>query len=244
MTFRTTWTGIALVATPLLLLSGSLVSACTDDEDPFRRGFSGDTCSETDDCAEPLRCLKNVCTEPPSSITDAGNDPDAFGPGPGPSADAGPWSACDNCLESVCGVAEKACGPECLALEACIETTCAHLSAIGSPDESNCFVHCQGQHPQGKEQHLAVVDCAVGTTCQPHCAYYPQDYDFCRTFMNNGDCYGYGAACEASLNCKNFATASSCAAVSRIAWLATTRRRESTAAPSSKPTKPALLRNA
>lgn len=200
----TPWTHAVLIATPLLVLIGSFVSACSEETNPFRPGFSGDTCARTDDCAVPLRCVENVCTEPPSSIPDAGLDPDAFGPGPGPSADAGPWSQCDLCLEGECAAAEKNCGPACRALEACIETTCAHLSEIGSPDESNCFTQCQGKNAAGKDQHLAVVNCAVDTKCQPPCAFYPQDYDLCRTFMDNGDCFGYKTACENSLNCKNF----------------------------------------
>lgn len=201
---RAHWARFALVALPILMLAGVFLSACDSDEDAFRRGFTGDGCSKTDDCAEPLRCLENVCTEPPSSIPDAGGNPDAFGPGPGPSAKDGPWSACDECLEMECAAAETGCGPDCQSVEACIETTCVHLSEIGSPDESNCFQHCQGKSSAGKDQHLAVVNCAYDTKCQPPCAFYPQDYDLCRTFMNNGDCYGYNAACEASLNCKNF----------------------------------------
>jgi len=203
-TRRAAWARVALVATPFLVFVGTFVSACSEEETGFRRGFTGDPCGRTDDCAEPLRGVDNVCTAPPSNLLDAGFNPDAYGPGPGPSASEGPWSACDMCLEGKCSAAEKNCGPECLAIEACIETTCVHLSAIGSPDEGNCFTQCQSKHSAGKDQHLAVVNCAQGTMCQPDCAFYPQDYDLCRTFMNNGDCYGYNRACEDSLNCKNF----------------------------------------
>jgi len=181
-----------------------LLSACSEEDTGPRRGFSGDSCARTDDCADPLRCTDNICTEPPSSLSDAGINPDAFGPGPGPSASEGPWSACDTCLEKECATAEKNCGADCQAIESCIETTCAHLSEIGSPDESTCFTQCQGKHAAGKDQHLAVVNCAVDTKCQPPCTFYPQDYELCRTFMNNGDCYGINNACEASLDCKNF----------------------------------------
>jgi len=198
------WAHLILAATPLLVVVGSFVSACGDNENTLRRGLAGDTCSRTDDCTEPLRCVKSTCTEPPSSIPDAGINPDAFGPGPGPSAKDGPWSQCDMCLEGECATAEKNCGADCQSIEACIETTCVHLSELGSPDEGNCFTQCQGKHPAGKDQHLALVNCAVDTKCQPPCTFYPQDYDLCRTFMNNGDCYGLNNACEASLNCKNF----------------------------------------
>jgi hypothetical protein len=200
--FRTAWARVALIATPLFVLVGLFVSACSDEENPFRRGFTGDSCSRTDDCADPLRCVDNVCTEPPSSLADAG--PDAFGPGPGPSASEGPWSACDECLEMECSAAEKNCGPDCRAIQGCIETTCVGLSASASMDEGECQIQCQSKHAAGKDQHLAVVNCAVDTKCQPPCTFYPQDYDLCRTFMNNGDCYGYNQACENSLNCKNF----------------------------------------
>lgn len=200
---RAKWPHAALVMTPLVLLVATFVAACSDEENEFRRGFTGDSCSRTDDCAEPLRCVSNVCREPPSSL-DGGINPDDFEPGPGPSASEGPWSQCDMCLESTCGAAEKDCGPECIAIEACIETTCRNLSELGSMDEGACFTQCQNKHPGGKAQHLAVVNCALDTTCQPPCTFYPQDYDFCRGFMNNGDCFGINNACEANQNCKNF----------------------------------------
>ncbi|HRI66593.1 MAG TPA: hypothetical protein PK156_20230 [Polyangium sp.] len=197
------WTRAALVASPLLFILGTFVSACGDEENGFRRGFSGDSCSRTDDCADPLRCVNNVCIEP----TPTGGitiNPDDFEKGPGPSASEGPWSQCDMCLEGNCAMAEKACGPDCVAIEACIETTCKHLSELGSDEESPCFIQCQNKYPGGKAQHVALVDCAFMTTCQPPCTFYPQDYDFCRGFMNNGDCYGIQKACDENVNCKNF----------------------------------------
>lgn len=199
---RAGWARVAFAATPLLVLLGSFVSACSDDENPFRRGFAGDSCTRTDDCADPLRCRDNVCTVPPSTVT----NPDIFGPGPGPSASEGPWSACDECLEQKCGAAEKNCGPDCRAIQGCIETTCIGLSAAGSMDEGACQIQCQSKFPGGKDQHLAVVNCAVdpNTMCSPPCTFFPQDYDLCRNFMNNGDCFGYNKACEADLNCRNF----------------------------------------
>ena len=39
------------------------------------------------------------------------------------------------CLEGSCAMAEKNCGTDCIAIEACIETTCRHLSELGSADE-------------------------------------------------------------------------------------------------------------
>ena len=197
------WARAVLFAAPIVVFTASLFAACTDESvTQSRGGLVGDSCSRTGDCTDPLRCKENVCTEPPSSLPDGGGLPDGFGPGPGPSADAGPWGQCDECLENACASVEALCGADCVAIEACIETTCTNLT----DDESACFVHCQNRFPAGKTQHLALVNCAQAKTesCQPPCAFYPQDYDLCRTFMNNGDCFGYQGACEASLNCKNF----------------------------------------
>ncbi|TKD09226.1 hypothetical protein [Polyangium fumosum] len=199
---RTRWAFLSLVGAPLLLAWLSGAAGCTEEDPPEPRpGFPGDSCTKTDDCAVPLRCIDNVCVVPGGSGgSDGGTEPDAFGPGPGPSADAGPWSQCDECLEGTCGQAEKACGPDCRSIEACIETVCVNLS--DSPqDESACFVYCQDRFPAGKDQHLAVVNCALEVMCSPPCTFYPQDYDLCRTFMNNGDCTGFQKACEADARC-------------------------------------------
>jgi len=48
------------------------------------------------------------------------------------------------------------------------------------------------------------VNCAQTHTCSPPCTFYPQDYDLCRTFMENGDCNGYKKACEASVDCTTY----------------------------------------
>ena len=75
---------------------------------------------------------------------------------------------------------------------------------MGSPDEAACFVYCQDRFPAGKDQHLAVVNCALEVMCSPPCTLYPQDYELCRAFMNNGDCTGYQKACEADPRCTTY----------------------------------------
>jgi hypothetical protein len=203
---RWRWVFVALLGAPCSLVWLSASSGCQEDEGlEVRRGFAGDSCTRTDDCEVPLRCRENECVAPPpTGNLDAGVLPDGFPPGPGPSADEGPWSQCDECLENECGVAEKACGDECHAIEGCIESTCVHLSETGSPDEGACFVYCQDRFPGGKAQHIAVVECAIEHQCSPPCTFYPQDYDICRTFMNNGDCHGYRAYCESNVNCTTY----------------------------------------
>jgi len=188
----------------VLPLAGLLFAGCGEEQLEPRRGLVGDSCTRTDDCEVPLRCIKNECVAPAPSGGFDGGLPDGFGPGPGPSASEGPWSQCDECLEGQCGAQEKACGSDCLAIEACIESTCVHLSETGSQDEGECFVSCQNRFPDGKSQHVALVNCATKHTCSPPCTFYPQDYDLCRMFMNNGDCAGYKAYCESVPECSAY----------------------------------------
>jgi hypothetical protein len=192
---------------PLALLAGIpaalacllLAASCTkDDADDVRRGLTGDSCTKTDDCAVPLRCLKNVCTAPPGGGTTT------TGSGGGSSPDAGTWGTCDKCLETQCGTAQKACGDDCHAIEACIEMVCANLSKIGSSDEGKCQADCQSKHAAGKDQHLAVVDCAVGSSCEPPCTPYPQSYEDCRAYMDKNLCASQLAACKASADCSAY----------------------------------------
>ncbi len=196
---------VALVCAPFVLLSLTAASGCGDNPlDEPRRGLEGDTCMKTDDCEVPLRCLASVCTVPVGGGGFDGTLPAGYGPGPGPSASKGPWSQCDECLEGECGALDTACGEDCRSIEACIESTCVHLSETGSTDEGECFTACQNRFPAGKTQHLALVDCAVKQTCSPPCTFYPQDYDLCRTFMNNGDCAGWKKFCEDTPSCVNY----------------------------------------
>jgi hypothetical protein len=184
-------------ALPLALFSG-----CGEEPAEVRRGAKGDSCQVTNDCEAPHACIMNVCGGP---VGQGGSDPgDAGVVSDGPSAEAGPWNACDGCLDMKCAPELEACTPECVGIEACLEELCANLSSIGSADEGKCQTTCQGQYPGGKDAHIAVVDCAIKATCRPPCESYPEDYDGCRAFMNKGDCAGALAACEASAECLSY----------------------------------------
>jgi len=196
----------------------SLFAGCGEEPAAVRRGAKGDSCLVTNDCEAPHACIANVCGGPTgeggSGGVGGGGDDDAGVVGDGPSAEAGPWNACDGCLDMKCAPELAACGPDCVGIEGCLEELCVSLSAIGSPDEGKCQATCQGQFPGGKEAHIAVVDCAIKATCRPPCEAYPKDYNGCRAFMNNGDCAGELAACEASADCLSYRTCvSSCSSL-------------------------------
>lgn len=116
-----------------------------------------------------------------------------------------PWSMCDECLETSCAAEEAACDGECVALQACLETVCYNLSAIGNAaDEGKCQTKCQGDHPDAKAAHTALVYCAEGAICSPPCTFYPQDYDLCRSFMTKGACKDANQACKDSSDCQTY----------------------------------------
>lgn len=185
-------------AIPLGLFAG-----CGDEPEAIRRGAKGDSCLVTNDCEAPHSCIMNVCGGP---VGEGGSDDpgDAGAISDGPSAEAGPWNACDGCLDMKCAPELAACTPECVGIEACIEEMCTNLSTIGSPDEGKCQTTCQGEYPGGKDAHIAVVDCAIKATCRPPCEAYPADYDACISFMNKGDCAVALAKCEASADCLGY----------------------------------------
>jgi hypothetical protein len=186
-------------ATPIALFAG-----CYDDPVIFR-GSIGASCRVTNDCQPPHECIANVCGGPSDGGgSGGGGGSDAGTIEGGPSAEAGPWNPCDGCLDMKCAAENAACDSECVGIEACLEEICANLSAIGSPDEGKCQTTCQSQYPGGKDTHIAVVDCAIKATCRPPCQGYPKDYNGCRSFMNNGDCAGALAACEASAECLTY----------------------------------------
>jgi hypothetical protein len=187
----------SILAAPLLF------AGCDDAPSQPRRGGAGASCERTNDCEAPLSCIGEVCGGPGSDggTEDAGTG----GSGGGTNTDAGAWSACDECLDTECKDSLAACDGECLAIEACIEAQCKHLGDLGNDaEEGACFVACQSAHSSGKEKHLAVVNCAQETTCLPPCVPYPQDFEGCREFMDNGICKDERGACEASLDCKNY----------------------------------------
>ena len=107
---------------------------------------------------------------------------------------------CAACLDQECGSELAACGADCLALEACIESVCANLSAIASPDEGTCQVQCQSKYPAAKSAHLAAVNCASGSQCAP-CSSYPWDYNACLATSSVGACAATLDACSQSADC-------------------------------------------
>lgn len=112
---------------------------------------------------------------------------------------------CNICLDTTCATEETACDGECRAVQACLETVCANLSAIGNmEDEGTCQVKCQGEHPDGKTLHLDLVNCAAAAMCTPPCTYYPQDYESCRSFMDKGTCKDDNQACKDSSECQTY----------------------------------------
>lgn len=191
-----------LVSALLAALAPSAFAGCGSNEEP-RRGGLGESCERTDDCEAPYSCVEHVCSDP--NAVDAGDAGDSGPPfEAGPSADAGPWGPCDECLDDECAAELAACDGECQAIEACIETLCTNLSAIGSADEGACQKYCQDKHPGAKDKHLAVVDCALSMVCNPPCTLYPDDYDKCTLFMNQGDCHAQREACNASNDCQTY----------------------------------------
>lgn len=117
----------------------------------------------------------------------------------------GSWSACDQCADTTCSAEQAACDGECVAIQACLETVCFNLSTIGAmAEEGQCQVKCQADHPDGKDNHLALVNCAAASKCSPPCTFYPQDYDACKSYMTKGACQSLSQACKGSNDCQTY----------------------------------------
>jgi hypothetical protein len=131
--------------------------------------------------------------------------------------------ACASCLDHECAAEKAACGADCYAIQACLDSVCFNLSAIASADEGLCQRYCQGLHSTGVPAHLAYVNCAYtqpqtvdggtgdagpidgGTiTCLPPCLGYPYDYDLCVAAESAGPCKPALEACDASSECKAY----------------------------------------
>ena len=112
---------------------------------------------------------------------------------------------CHQCLDDQCGTPLAACGADCRELEACIETLCSHLSELVSPEEGACQVHCQQLHIGSKAAHLAVVNCALSSSCKP-CSSYPWDYNHCQASatLPPGVCAPQYEACNADPDCISY----------------------------------------
>jgi hypothetical protein len=129
-------------------------------------------------------------------------------------------TTCMGCLSQQCGAQLAACDAECLNIQACLDAYCENLSATGSPDEVDCQVYCQSQHPTGKQAHVALVSCIQATTCQPPCSGYSIDYRECVSAQNTSTCAGALASCDKGCTdyeactggCTTWAACQACAA--------------------------------
>ena len=157
-------------------------------------------CSSSDSQINPLPLDGGGGSSSTTSTVTAASSTSSTGTGT-----IAPWSECDTCLEKACVAEEAACDSECLAVQGCIETVCANLSALGAlKEEGQCQKKCQDDHPDGKASHLKLVNCAVDAVCSPPCTFYPQDNELCRSFMTKGACKDANQACKDSLSCQNY----------------------------------------
>ncbi|MFT3772496.1 MAG: hypothetical protein QM820_44445 [Minicystis sp.] len=126
---------------------------------------------------------------------------------------------CHDCLQTRCKAELDACDAECVAIQACIDTVCGHLSQLGAAtEEGQCQVQCQSKHPGAKAAHLAVVNCAQGAmgtssadTCMPPCSFAIYDWEQCADAQAKGTCKAALDACSNSADCQTYqACASAC----------------------------------
>jgi hypothetical protein len=123
---------------------------------------------------------------------------------------------CAGCLDGQCAPELAACGLECVALQACLDTWCSNLSKIGSSEEVTCQVWCEDAHPAGKAALVDLVQCLQTTTCQDApvdcnptpsitcqapCYGWSIDYRHCTNLLDTGACAGALAACNDSPEC-------------------------------------------
>jgi hypothetical protein len=135
-------------------------------------------------------------------------------------------TTCVGCLAEACAPQLAACGPgsDCLAVQACLDSYCANLSTIASPDEVACQAWCQGQHAGGRDAHVALVGCVQSSMCEAPtgstpaaptpCYGYSIDYRHCTGLEDDpsmGPCKDKalvcaGGDCLAYKNCINACT--------------------------------------
>jgi hypothetical protein len=197
--------GAAGLGLALAALFTAAFASCSSSDTP-RLGAEGATCTKTADCESPLHCIDSVCADTSTSAGGAGGGSTTTTTGATTSTgSSSEWGACDTCLNMQCAAEEAACDAECRAIQGCLETVCANLSLIGAmADEGQCQVKCQGEHPDGKQTHLALVNCADAAVCSPPCTFYPQDYDLCRSVANKGACGAANQACKDSSECQTY----------------------------------------
>ena len=116
---------------------------------------------------------------------------------------------CHACMAKKCAAELAACDDECIAIQACLDSVCFHLSATGATDEGACQAYCQGLHFAGKRKHLAVVNCAISTAgakdgCRPPCAGDSFDFDQCHAYVDSCTCKPELDACGADQDCTHY----------------------------------------
>lgn len=212
---------------PIVCVGAVLFSPACDSSE-IRRSGLGESCQSTADCAEALVCVQQECRYPDSDTTTSstggsgassastgatggGGSTGGTGATGGSGGTGGTGGstldpeACFQCLDEACTTEKTACSSECIAIEACIETLCTHLSSIGSGEEGACQVQCQQAHLSGKSQHLALVNCAIGAwpSCEK-CSSYPYDYEKCVEKAVGSACKTQYDACNASADCEQY----------------------------------------
>ena len=158
-------------------------------------------------CAAAAGCGSNAGSGAGGGTTGTTSSMTSSGTGGDPTV-----GQCESCLDTKCSAEKTACGPDCYAIQACLDAVCAHLSQTGSSTEGDCQVYCQTLHPNGKAPHLAYVNCVSGAACEPPCAGAPYDYDQCVAAQTAGACKAASDACNASSDCTMYkACAATCA---------------------------------
>jgi hypothetical protein len=123
-------------------------------------------------------------------------------------------TACHDCLQNYCHTEIVACDSECVAIQACIDAICGHLSQLGvGTEEGQCQVQCQNKHSAGKAAHLALVNCAQGSTnCAPPCKFAIYDWEQCNKAQAQGTCKAQLDTCNGDAACQTYqACAGGCA---------------------------------
>jgi hypothetical protein len=110
-------------------------------------------------------------------------------------------TTCQGCLYQACATQLAACDADCTAIQACLDTHCTGLSANGSSDEPTCVAYCEGLHPNGKANYVALAMCVQKSPCEPPCEAYPYDYNDCLNVQNaegTGPCWNAYEPCSAA----------------------------------------------
>jgi hypothetical protein len=117
-------------------------------------------------------------------------------------------ASCTGCIRNACSTQLAACGPECVAIQACLDARCVNLSTLASVDETACQVGCEELHPTGRSAIVALANCVETSVCQPPCLSYSADYVHCVHGQDKpaGNCVDANNACLASAACQAYQT--------------------------------------